>query len=268
MPGLYGLHPMLNHKSIIVTGSTTGIGKAIATRFIAEGASVLVHGRDEARGREICKELGDHAALHVDDLADPAAPARLIDASMKAFGRIDGIVNNAAFVTRSDILTTDAALFDRIMAINVRAPMLIVQAALSQLQQTQGAILNIGSINAYVGEGNLLAYSISKGALQTLSRNMGDWLPRTHGVRCNHFNVGWTLTENEYEYKIKDGLPADWPSRVSKDILPTGSLMKPELIAAAAAFYMSDQSKPLTASVIDLEQYAVGGHMPEGKVEE
>ncbi len=258
----------LEHKTIIVTGSTTGIGKAIATRFIAEGASVLVHGRDEARGLELCKVLGDRAALHVDDLADPACPARLIEACMKAFGRIDGIVNNAAFVTRSDIHSTDAALFDRIMAINVRAPMLIVQAALPQLRQTQGAILNIGSVNAYVGEGNLLAYSISKGALQTMSRNMGDWLPRTHGVRCNHFNVGWTLTENEYEYKIKDGLPADWPTRVSRKILPTGSLMKPELIAAAAAFYMSDESRPISASVIDVEQYAVGGHVPEGKIGE
>ena len=79
---------------------------------------------------------------------------------------------------------------------------------------------------------HLLAYAVSKGALQTLSRNLGDWLPRTHGVRCNHFNVGWTLTENEYHYKIKDGLPADWPEKVSKKILPTGKLMKPETIAA------------------------------------
>jgi len=256
----------LQKKTIIVTGSTTGIGKAIATRFVAEGANVLIHGRDEERGLALCKELGEQTALHVDDLADIECPARLIKACVKSFGRVDGIVNNAAFITRSDIHSTDAALFDRIMTVNVRAPMLIVQAALEQLRQTQGVILNIGSVNAYVGEGNLLAYSVSKGALQTLSRNLGDWLPRTHGVRCNHFNVGWTLTENEYEYKIKDGLPADWPTRVSKKILPTGSLMKPELIAAAATFYMSDESRPISSSVIDVEQYAVGGHVPEGKI--
>lgn len=259
---------MLADKVIIVTGSTTGIGKAIATRFVADGAKVLVHGRDEPRGRELCAALGDRAALHVDDLADPACPARLVDACFKTFGRIDGLVNNAAYVTRSDINTTDAALFDRIVAVNVRAPMLLVQAALPHLAASKGVILNIGSVNAHVGEGNLLAYSVSKGALQTLSRNLGDWLPRTHGVRCNHFNVGWTLTENEYEYKIKDGLPADWPSRISKKVLPTGALMQPQVIAAAAAFYMSDESRPISASVIDVEQYAVGGHVPEGKIGE
>ena len=258
----------LQNKVIIVTGSTTGIGKAIATRFVAEGAKVLLHGRDAARGKELCDKLGPTTALHVDDLADAACPPRLVEACVKAFGRIDGIVNNAAYVTRSDINSTDAALFDAIMAVNVRAPLLLVKAALSELAKTKGAVLNIGSVNAHVGEGNLLAYAVSKGALQTLSRNFGDWLPRTHGVRCNHFNVGWTLTENEYHYKIKDGLPPDWPTKISKKILPTGSLMKPETIAAAAVFYISDESRPITASVMDVEQYAVGGHVPEGKMME
>lgn len=258
----------LSNKTIIVTGSTTGIGKAFATRFIAEGAQVLVHGREEDRGRELCAALGPRTSLHIDDLSDAESAPRIVAACVKAFGKIDGIVNNAAFVTRSDILSTDAKLFDQIMAINVRAPMLLVKAALPHLQKTQGTILNIGSVNAYVGEGNLLAYSVSKGALQTLSRNFGDWLPRSHGVRCNHFNVGWTLTENEYEYKIKDGLPPDWPTRISKNILPTGALMKPETIAAAAVFYLSDESRPITSSIIDVEQYAVGGHVPEGKLME
>ena len=258
----------LKDKVIIVTGSTTGIGKAIATRFVAEGAKVLLHGRDEARGKEQCAKLGPATALHIDDLADPACPQRIVDACANAFGRIDGIVNNAAYVTRSDITSTDAKLFDAIMAVNVRAPLLLVKAALPWLAKAQGSILNIGSVNAHVGEGNLLAYAVSKGALQTLSRNFGDWLPRTHGVRCNHFNVGWTLTENEYHYKIKDGLPADWPEKVSKKILPTGKLMKPETIAALAVFYLSDESRPISACAIDVEQYAVGGHVPEGKMME
>jgi len=258
----------LQSKTIIVTGSTTGIGKAIATRFVQEGGQVLVHGRDEERGRELVAKLGPNTALHVDDLADPECAPRLVAACVKAFGKIDGIVNNAAYVTRSDINSTDAKLFDAIMAVNVRAPLLVVKAALSELSKQQGVVLNIGSVNAYVGEGNLLAYAVSKGALQTLSRNLGDWLPRTHGVRCNHFNVGWTLTENEYEYKIKDGLPADWPEKVSKKILPTGKLMKPEVVAGAAVYYMSDESRPISSCVADIEQYAVGGHVPEGKLME
>ena len=85
-------------------------------------------------------------------------------------------MNNAAWVARSDLLATDAAFFDKMMAINVRAPLLLIRAALPHLKESQGCVLNIGSINAYSGEGNLLAYSISKGALMTLSRNLADAL--------------------------------------------------------------------------------------------
>ena len=258
----------LKDKSIIITGSTTGIGKAIATRFIAEGAKVLVHGRDQQRGQEVSDDLGKNAAFHCDDLIDPGAAPRLVSAALKAFGRIDGIVNNAAYVVRSDITSTSPEFFDRVMAINVRAPLLLVKAALDELAKTKGAVLNIGSVNAHVGEGNLLDYAVSKGALRTLSRNLGDWLARTHGVRCNHFNVGWTLTDNELQYKIKDGLPPDWPEKISKKILPTGSLIKPETIAAAAVFWIGDESRPISSSVVDLEQYAAGGHVPEGKLME
>jgi NAD(P)-dependent dehydrogenase (short-subunit alcohol dehydrogenase family) len=123
-------------------------------------------------------------------------------------------------------------------------------------------VLNIGSLNYHVGEGNLLAYSVSKGALATLSRNLGDWLHRSHGIRVNHFNVGWTLTENEYEYKLADGLPPDWPDRIPKTVLPTGRLMRPEVIAGAAVYWLSDESRPISGSTIDVEQYPLVGHIP------
>jgi len=253
-------------KAIIVTGSTTGIGKAIARRCVAEGASVLIHGRDEARGRELAVELGGRAAFHADDLADSGSGARLVEAALRSFGKLDAVVNNAAYVKRSDIRTTDARLFDEVMAINCRAPLLITRAALPHLQKSQGCVLNIGSVNAYVGESMLLAYSVSKGALATLSRNLGDWLHRTHGVRVNHFNVGWTLTENEYQYKLADGLPPDWPDRINKEILATGRLMRPEAVAAHAVFWISDESRPVSGQTIDIEQYPVAGHIPTLKM--
>ena len=160
----------LEGKSVIVTGSTTGIGEAIARRFVEEGAMVLVHGRDGGRGEQVVKSLGKAAAMHTDDLSDPESPARIIDAAMNAFGRIDAVVNNAAWVIRSAIRDTDATLFDAVMAVNVRAPMLLVQAALSQLKKNQGAVLNIGSINGHCGEPTFLAYSTSKGALMANSK--------------------------------------------------------------------------------------------------
>ena len=161
-------------------------------------------------------------------------------------------------------MSTDAAMFDRVMAINVRAPMLLIQAAIEHLKESRGCILNIGSINAYSGEGNLLAYSISKGGLMTLSRNLADALCHD-GVRVTHFNVGWVLTPNEYHYKIADGLPKDWPEKVDRTSAPSGRLLKPEEIAAAAVYWLSDESRLISGTVLELEQYPVIGRNPTKK---
>ncbi len=255
----------LQDKVILVTGSTTGIGESIARRAVAEGARVLIHGRDEQRGRALVEELAPNAALHVDDIADPAAAPRMVEAAIRAFGKLDALVNNAASVQRSNLSNTDVALFDKIIAINLRAPMLLIQAAVEHLKQSRGCVLNIGSLNGYCGERNLLAYSLSKGGLMTLSRNLGDALA-FEGVHVNHFNVGWVLTPNEYHVKIADGLPADWPERVPRTKAPAGRLLKPEEIAAAAVYWISDESYPISGSVIDLEQHPVIGRNPPKEV--
>ena len=175
----------LKDKVILVTGSTTGIGEAMARRFAAEGARVLVHGLERELGEQVVRELGASAALHIDDLADPNTPQRIVDAAIKAFGRIDTVVNNAAWIVRSTIHSTDVALFDRCIAINVRAPFLMIKAALPHLKESQGCVLNIGSVNAYCGEPVQLAYSVSKGALMTLSRNLAD--ARDYVTHANFF---------------------------------------------------------------------------------
>lgn len=251
----------LKDKSILVTGSTTGIGEAIARRAIAEGARVVIHGRDEERGRALVEEFDGRATLAIADLADPAAGKQLVAAAINAYGKLDAIVNNAAWVVRSELHTTDAAMFDKVMAINVRAPMLLVQAAHQELKKTYGTVLNIGSINAYTGEGNLLAYSVSKGALMTLSRNLADSLCYDQ-IRVNHFNVGWVLTPNEYKTKIADGLSENWPEEVEPQFAPSGRILKPEEIAAAAVYWISDESRPISGSVVELEQYPIIGRNP------
>ncbi|MCA9261580.1 MAG: SDR family oxidoreductase [Planctomycetales bacterium] len=248
-------------KTILVTGSTTGIGEAIARRCVAQGAQVVVHGRDRRRGEELVAELGDSATLHVDDLEDPEAPQRLVARAIERFGKLDGLVNNAAWVVRSSLETTNADFFDRVMRINVRAPLLLIQAAAEQLRKTRGAVVNIGSINAYTGEPRQLDYSVSKGALMTLSRNLGNVLA-VEGVRVNHFNVGWVLTPNEYQLKRSEGLAEDWPSALGPDNIPAGAMTRPEDIAAHAAFWLSDASRPISGTVLELEQYPVVGRNP------
>jgi NAD(P)-dependent dehydrogenase (short-subunit alcohol dehydrogenase family) len=252
---------LLNDKVVLVTGSTRGIGRAIATCCVREGARVLVHGRNRQQGQQVVKSLGARAVLHLDDLADPESPRRIVAAAMDAFGQLDAVVNNAALVVRSDFHSTDVRLFDRVIATNLRAPLLLIQAAEKPLMRARGCVLNIGSINAYHGEEKLLAYSLSKGGLMTLSRNLGDVLHRTHGIRVNHFNVGWVLTDNEYQHKLDDGLPPDWPQKLPAQIAPAGRLIRPEEIAMAATWWISEQSRPISGSVIDLEQYPVAGRL-------
>ena len=253
----------LADKVIIVTGSTTGIGEATVRRFVAEGAKVVVHGRDRERGERIVHELGgpSRAVLAVDDLAEADAPVRIVTTAVRAFGKLDGIVNNAAWIVRSNIETTDAGLFDRCMAVNVRAPLLLFKAAFNELKRNQGSVLNIGSINGLCGEANQLAYSISKGALITLSRNLAD----AHGrdkIRVNHLNVGWVLSPNEYELKVKEGLPRDWPDHPPAAFAPSGKLMTPETIATMAVYWIGDESRPVSGSVLEVEQYPAIGRNP------
>jgi NAD(P)-dependent dehydrogenase (short-subunit alcohol dehydrogenase family) len=251
----------LRDKAIIITGATGGIGAAIAERCVAEGAKVLVHGIDRAGGEKVVARLGAPAVLHLDDLADPESARRIVSAAVRAFGRIDGLVNNAAIVERSNLETTSAAFFDRMIAVNVRAALLLIQAAFPHLKAAQGAVLNIGSINAHSGQPNLLDYSIAKGALQTLSRNLAN----AHGadrVRINHLNVGWVLTEREYAHQIEHGMPPDWPERVPEQFAPSGRLITPEEVATAAVYWLGDESRPISGSVVDFEQFPVIGRNP------
>ena len=168
----------LKDKVIIVTGSTSGIGQAIVERAVAEGARVLIHGIDQAAGEKLALALGSATKFHCADLLDPASPARIVAAAVQAFGRIDALVNNAAIVVRSTLATATLPAFERTIAINLRAPYFLIQAAFPYLKATEGCVLNIGSINAHSGESTLLDYSVSKGGLQTLSRNLAN----AHGV--------------------------------------------------------------------------------------
>jgi NAD(P)-dependent dehydrogenase (short-subunit alcohol dehydrogenase family) len=254
----------LKDKVVLVTGSTTGIGEAIAKRVLAEGGLVMFHGRNAERGKALVKEAGERARFLDADLADPAAPAQAIETTVKAFGRLDGLVNNAASTARNDLAKTDAAFFDKMMATNVRAPLLLIRAAYPHLKRSAGCVLNIGSINGYCGESNLVAYSISKGALMTLSRNLADALCYEK-IRVNHFNVGWVLTPNEIVTKIADGLPPDWYEHIEPQYAPSGKIMPPEKIAAAAVYWLSDESRPISGSVVELEQYPIIGRNPVKK---
>jgi len=250
----------LKDKVLIVTGSTTGIGKAIAEESLREGARVVIHGLEKNLGEDVIKNLGKkNTALHIQDLTADHAAENLVALAVERFGKIDAIVNNAASVEASNIHTIDLPAFRRILEINTLAPFTVIKAALPHLRETRGSVLNIGSVNAWSGEANLFGYSVSKGALMTMTRNLGDSLHKSEGVRVNQINPGWVLTENEAKRKKEHGLSDDWYKQIPVEYAPAGRILHPKEIAAAAIYWISDESGPVSGQVVDLEQYPVIG---------
>ncbi|MCC6166999.1 MAG: SDR family oxidoreductase [Caldilineaceae bacterium] len=243
-------------RVILVTGSTTGVGEAAARRCVAEGAQVMVHGRQEERAQAVCADLGAAARYTICDLGEPAGCARLVAATIEQFGRLDGVVNNAALTTRSNLESTDTAFFDRMIAVNLRAPLLIIRAAVPEFRKHgRGVVVNIGSINGLAGEENLLAYSISKGGLTTLTRNLANALAAER-IRINQLSLGWVATPNEIALKQREGLAPGWEKNVPRLFAPIGRLLAPEEAAAHIAYWLSDDSAPANGVVYELEQYS------------
>lgn len=253
----------LKEKVIIVTGSCTGIGKAIALRCVEEGAKVVIHGLEKDWGEEVLQKAGkQNALLVIEDLTIEGAPARLINKTIERFGKLDAVVNNAAWVLSSNIETTDLDLFRKVLEINTVVPFALIREGLPYLEKVRGCVLNIGSVNAYSGEPNLLAYSVSKGALMTMTRNLGDTLFRENGVRVNQINPGWVLTENEAIRKREHGLAENWYTEIPKVYAPAGRILMPSEIAAAAVYWLADESGPVSGQVMEIEQHPFIGRNP------
>lgn len=253
---------LLKDKVVLVTGSTTGIGEAVARRCVAEGARVMVHGRDRERAEKVVADLGEAAAFFIADLTDPKSAPGLVNAVVERFGRLDGLVNNAALTTRCNLENVDVETFDRIIAVNLRMPMLLIKEALPHFRrQGGGSVVNIGSVNAFCGEPNLLVYSMSKGGLMTMTRNLADRYS-TERIRINQINVGWTLTENERKLKESEGLPKGWEYDLPPSYAPFGRIFEPDEVARHIVFWLSDASGPATGTVYEIEQYPMLGRNP------
>jgi len=252
--------PTLTNKVVLVTGSTSGIGYGIAEHFASLGARVVVHGLDDGEAEETARRLrqgGRDTTAVGGDLRDPDACRGIVRFAVEWAGRLDVLVNNAGITTRGRLEDATVEFWDTMMAVNLRAPFLCLQEAVKAMKaQAGGSIVNIGSVNAYIGAPNLGPYSVSKGALMTLTRNAAAALNKYH-IRVNQLNVGWTLTQGEDRVQQESGHGPDWLERAVA-MMPSGRLLTPREIAAAAAYFAGDDSALITGSVLDLEQYPVG----------
>jgi len=235
-----------------VTGSTSGIGAAIAVTLAAEGASVVVSGRDSARGRGVVAKIGDAGgtAVFVEvDLAGSYAGLRAFAAaaSSAAGGRVDILVNNAGIYPATLTEQLADADLDAMLAVNIRAPHVLVAAlAPAMAERGNGAIVNIGSWMAVVGSPFAAMYTATKAADEQLTRSWAaEYGPR--GVRVNTVAPGATLTPgNEAARAVLDTLAA---------ATPAGVVIQPEDIADAVLYLVSDEARMVHGTTL----YVDGG---------
>jgi NAD(P)-dependent dehydrogenase (short-subunit alcohol dehydrogenase family) len=252
----------MDGKTVLVTGAAQGVGRAIALDIARAGAAALILcDRQPDRGEAVAAEiraLGTDAAFVRADLAEAEAPAHILAEAIGRFGHIDNLVNAAGVTDRATVAAATPALWERVFAINARAPTFLMQGVIHHLRERQapGTILNILSMNAYGGTPELAIYSASKAALALLTRNAAH-AHRFDRIRINGINLGWVDTPAErHTQAVTLGLGEGWLAEANAK-QPNGRLLLPEDVARLALFLLGDASFPMTGTLVDFEQWVL-----------
>lgn len=233
----------LKGKTALITGGGTGIGLAIAERFVKEGAQVGISGRRIDTLERAAQSIGEGVLALPCDVAKEVDVKVIVQAMLAQFGRIDILVNNAATITsRTPLTETPVADWDLMADVNVRGVFLVSRAVLPvMIEQQSGSIINIASVAGQRGQPSNAAYSTTKGAVMNLTRSIAvDYGP--HGIRCNSISPALVRTEMA-ETRLKPG--DDWEARAAREWIPNyplGRIGRPTDIANGALFLASDEA--------------------------
>lgn len=241
-------------KVALVTGASSGIGRATSIRLAAEGMKVMLVSRNEARLAEVVQSIrqaGGEAEASAGDVRDEAFLERPVQAALGAFGRLDVLVNAAGHIASGTIENTSLQEWDRMMEINVRAVFRLMQLAVPHLLQTRGAIVNVSSVTGTRSFPGVLAYCVAKAAVDQLTRCAAlELAPK--GVRVNAVNPGVVVTELHRRSGMDDAKYAAFLEH-SKTTHPMGRVGRPEEIAELIAFLVSPRAGWVTGTTNNID---------------
>lgn len=252
-------------KVAVITGSTQGLGAATAKLFAERGAKGLVIcGRSAEKGQAQVDQLintGTEAVFVQADLEKVEDCRKIISEADRVFGRLDVLVNAAGLTDRGTILDTDPELFDRLFAVNMRAPFFLIQEAIKLFRRdkVEGTIVNISSMSSMGGQPFIAAYCASKGALDTLTRNVAYSVLRNR-IRINSLNIGWMASDGEDRIQREfHNAAANWLDEAARS-QPFGRLIDPAEVARAIAFLASEESGLMTGAIVNFDQSVWGAY--------
>jgi NAD(P)-dependent dehydrogenase (short-subunit alcohol dehydrogenase family) len=255
----------ISSKIAVVTGGTQGLGAAIAQLFAQAGAAgIVIVGRGREKGQAVAKSITAKSDVPVEvvsaDLGNIEDLRGIIPAADKRFGRVDILVNAAGLTDRGNVLNTTPELFDRMFAVNTRAPFFLMQDAAKLMirEGIEGRIVNIGSMSGLTGQPFLAPYAGSKGALATLTRHAGFSLMR-HKIHVNQLDIGWMNSDNERALVLSETGDPDFIDRAAA-AKPFGRILDPKEVARAVLWMASDDSGMMTGAVIPFDQSVYGGY--------
>ena len=241
-------------QQVIVTGASSGIGRAAALRFARSGASVLVVGRDDRGLADIAAEIRDGGGAAETCQADVTAgdaPERIVNRALECFGGVTTLVNAAGIISNGSIENTSDADWDVMMDVNARAPFRLMRAATAALIASRGSVVNVSSVTGLRAFPNVLSYCVSKAAIDQLTRCAALDLA-ARGVRVNAVNPGVVVTNLHRRGGMAEDSYAAFLSR-SRETHPLGRPGEPAEIADLIFFLASDAAGWITGETISID---------------